>query len=315
MICIYHSRDLDGYSSAAIIKLKYPEAKLIGFDYGQTLPMHQIPAGEEVIMVDVSLPMAEMKHLAVHAGKLTWIDHHKSAIDDFHAYFCKETPRKEVELSYGGGGLVIAYPLTYLGIRHSVHAQLQIGIAACEIAWQWCFGDTEMPMAIKLLGEYDTWRNSDNDRWENGILPFQFGLRQICNSPETFPQELFLLYPKVVDDIIKQGITILQYQAQVNAAQCKGAFEYEFEGYKAICLNAGGINSEAFKTVYDESKHDIMMPFKYDGKTGNWVISLYSTKPEIDCSAIAKTRGGGGHKGAAGFQVKDINTVFTNLNN
>jgi nanoRNase/pAp phosphatase (c-di-AMP/oligoRNAs hydrolase) len=37
-----------------------------------------------------------------------------------------------------------------------------------------------------------------------------------------------------------------------------------------------------------------------------WNVSLYSTKPEIDCGEIAKSFGGGGHKGAAGFQGKEL---------
>lgn len=31
MIGLYHSEDLDGFTSGAIIKLKYPEAKMIGY--------------------------------------------------------------------------------------------------------------------------------------------------------------------------------------------------------------------------------------------------------------------------------------------
>jgi hypothetical protein len=60
MIGICHSRDLDGYTSGAILKLKYPEIKLIGYDYGQPIPWDQIPVGEAVIMADVSLPMSDM---------------------------------------------------------------------------------------------------------------------------------------------------------------------------------------------------------------------------------------------------------------
>jgi nanoRNase/pAp phosphatase (c-di-AMP/oligoRNAs hydrolase) len=35
-------------------------------------------------------------------------------------------------------------------------------------------------------------------------------------------------------------------------------------------------------------------------------VSLYSTRDDIDCGAIAKTYGGGGHKGAAGFQCDTL---------
>jgi nanoRNase/pAp phosphatase (c-di-AMP/oligoRNAs hydrolase) len=91
--------------------------------------------------------------------------------------------------------------------------------------------------------------------------------------------------------------------------QCrKSSFEIEFKGLKAICLNGGGFNSDVFKSVYDESRHDIMMPFQFNGRF--WTVSLYTTKDEVDCSVIAKSMGGGGHKKAAGFQVDDIKTII-----
>jgi oligoribonuclease NrnB/cAMP/cGMP phosphodiesterase (DHH superfamily) len=112
----------------------------------------------------------------------------------------------------------------------------------------------------------------------------------------------------VVKSVVEQGKTVLKYQSQVNESQCKKAFEIEFEGYRAICLNGGGFNSNVFDSVYDETKHDIMMPFQFNGKF--WTISIYSTKPEIDCSVMAKKFGGGGHLSACGFQTEDIKSIF-----
>ena len=95
MICIYHSRDLDGHTSGAIVKRWHEQfntdpkdvLKLIGYDYGQPVPYDQIPAGEAVVMIDVSLKMPEMAKLAIHSGhQFTWIDHHASAIKDFREY-------------------------------------------------------------------------------------------------------------------------------------------------------------------------------------------------------------------------------------
>lgn len=290
MICIYHNRDLDGFTSGAIVKRKYPDAKLIGFDYSDSIAdlLNQIPQGEEVIMIDVSLPMVAMMVLSDRTDhKFTWIDHHISAIKEFEAL---DHPNKQF-----------------------IKAVLQNGIAACEVGWNYLFPNEKMPEAVKLLGEYDTWRNQDKERWENKILPFQFGMRLNCNSPETFPKELIPLDLNEVNDrifwIIEQGKIILQYQSQVNELNCKkAAFECEFEGLRAICLNGGGFNSDVFKSVYDESKHDIMMPFQFNGK--QWTVSLYTTKDNVDCSAIAKSKGGGGHLKASGFQVSDIKTIF-----
>lgn len=69
--------------------------------------------------------------------------------------------------------------------------------------------------------------------------------------------------------------------------------------YNAICANRGFTNSQLFDSVYDSTRHDLMLVFCF--KKGRYHFNLYSDKSEIDCGKIAKTFGGGGHKGAAGF--------------
>jgi hypothetical protein len=128
---------------------------------------------------------------------------------------------------------------------------------------------------------------------------------------ETFPIDVFE-NEKLVKQIINDGLIVLKYQSQSNEFQCKkAAFEFEFNGLRAICLNGGGFNSDVFKSVYDENIHDIMIPFQFNGK--NWSFSLYTTKDDIDCSKIAKLYGGGGHKKASGFQIDDISKIFSNI--
>lgn len=285
MICIYHSRDLDGFTSAAIVKRKYPDATLIGYDYGEELSIDKIPAAEPIIMVDVSLPMDKMLLLANRShNKFTWIDHHASAIKDYEKF--RETN------------------------DWFCHAVLKSGIAACEITWLHLFQNEVVPTAVRLLGEYDTWRNADKEHWEDVVLPLQYGMRLICNSPETFPIYLFgEEMNEEIWDIKRRGNIILKYQAQSNENFCqKAAFTHTMDGVRCLCINKFGGGSMVFDSIYDESKHDIMMPFFFNGT--KWIFSLYSTKPEIDCSVIAKARGGGGHKGAAGFEAEDISSVF-----
>ena len=283
MTCIYHSRDLDGFCSAAIVLKKYPDCQMIGYDYGQAFP--EIPMGEELIMVDVSLPMDRMVELGHRCSRFTWIDHHISAIREYEAL-----------------------PQWDQAIIRSV---LDSTKAACEGTWTYLFPEDLMPEAVLLLGEYDSWRNQNQERGGQVVLPFQYGMRQMCNGVTSFP--MVMLEPEVefnpmLGQAIGRGRTILTYQRQQDEAACKSAaFEFTFEGYRAICLNGGGFNSNAFASVYDEAKHDIMMPFRYNGKF--WTFSLYTTK-DIDCSEISKKYGGGGHKKAAGFQVEDFNSVF-----
>lgn len=289
MICIYHSKDLDGYCSGAIVKLKFPDAKLIGYDYGQQFPWDDIEVGKPVIMIDVSLPMIDMGKLAELTNhQLTWIDHHVSAINDY---------KNSSDIGLGG-----------------VTPVLEDGISACEGGWKYLFPDVRMPMAVKLLGEYDTWRNKDKDRWDRYIMPFQYGMRMKCQSAETFPQELLKQEGNesisfgAVNEMIVVGGAILSYQKTQNERACKSAFEVEFEGLKGIALNNGGANSQVFESVYNPEIHDVMIPFVFTGK--HWTFSLYTTKDEVDCSVIAKSKGGGGHKKAAGFQLKELPDEF-----
>jgi len=290
MICIYHSRDLDGYCSGAIVKKKYPEAKLIGFDYGQGLQklLDLIPPREKIIMVDVSLPMNEMHELWLHSGSLTWIDHHESAINDYADYH-----------------------KTHCQHVISFIAVLENGISACEGAWKWLFPKLDMPRTVQLLGEYDTWRNSDLSHWNNVVLPFQFGMRLNVSSAESFPQILLDsesdMASMKINEIFIKGDTILEYQKQQNIISMRGSFDATFEGYRVLACNGGGFNSQAFESKWNEDDYDLMMPFKYDG--AKWIFSLYTTK-DIDCSAIAKKYGGGGHKKAAGFMLTELPTFI-----
>lgn len=293
MIGIYHSKDLDGLTCGAIMLHRYPEIKLIGFDYGEDIwdKLKDYPP-QPVIIADVSLAITEDSNEMMKLGRwcngeVTWIDHHKSAIEAFEQ---TTGPRQPGVYVVEGFGKVV----------------VEIGRAACEIAWEYLLRmqrrDPEMPEAIKLLGEYDTWRNQDKEHWENEVMPFQYGMRMHCTSPESFPTSVFVNGKTTLEAIKRDGMIILRYQKQMNErAASMTAFELNFEGYRAICMNNGGANSQLFASVYDEAKHDIMLPFVYNGKY--WVFSIYSTNPAIDCSVLAKKYGGGGHRQAAGFQI------------
>ena len=114
------------------------------------------------------------------------------------------------------------------------------------------------------------------------------------------------------------GKAILRYQAEVNRrAMETGAHEFEWDGVcvpdypddptcedespvRVLACNTIVFNSQFFDGFYDPKKHDVMCAHCRLAN-GKWKVSLYSTKPEIDCGEICKAFGGGGHKGAAGF--------------
>lgn len=285
MICIHHNKDLDGYCSGAVVRRKYPDCKLIGWDYGQPLPDFKEMVGEDVVMIDISFPIPDILRLS-DISRLTIIDHHISF-------------KKEVDQLTDNQ-------------KDSFKYIYQLGIAACEIGWKYFFPDEKLPRAVELLGKYDTWRK--DEEWDEFVLPFQYGMRQICTDPLTFPMKLleggsdYEVGGRIVP-IIDNGKAILSYQEQQDMLACqRSSFEIEFEGLRAICLNQGAFSSNTLQTVYDPEKHDVMVGFQYNGKF--WNVSLRSAKDEVDVSVIAKSRGGGGHKAAAGFEAKTFEEIF-----
>lgn len=289
MIAFYHSRDLDGWCSGAIIKLKYPDCELIGYDYGQPFPFYKC-WNQEVIMVDVSLqPLRKMIDLS-SICKLTWIDHHKGAIDDYNIALQKEI----------------------INVTWKINAVLDTKLSACELTWKYLFPNMPIPTAVTLLGRYDTFRKTEGFWTET--INFQYGMRLICNSPETFPKvflfDEMVLYSQI-EHVMKNGEIVLKYQSQVDESTAKKAFIIDFEGHPALTVNGIQFNSQAFKSVYDPEKHDIMMMFQYEPSINQWKFSIYTEKEGIDCAAIAKKYGGGGHPKAAGFQL--TNDAFNDL--
>lgn len=288
MICFYHSGDLDGHCSGAIVKMKHPKCKMIGINYGDPFPWEMVK-GQKIIMVDFSLqPFTEMLKLfsMENIKSILWIDHHKSVIDDFMAI--EEVSKANVvDLLIWDNG------------TNKVKAMLNIKFAACELTWFYFFPGKNIPTAAHLLGRYDVWDHADHT-----VMPFQWGVRSAGNTDpnnQKFWAELFSrkVYCK---ELLKEGETILKFRDIENAKYLKGfAFETTFDGYSALAVNRGLTNSIMFDSC--KNKYDLFITFAY--KKGQWDVLLYS-KGKIDVSLIAKEHGGGGHANAAGFKTDKI---------
>lgn len=281
MKCFYHSADLDGHCSGAIIKNLHPECEMIGINYGQEFPFDTVAKDEIVYMVDFCLQPFDLMEKLNSICQLIWIDHHKTAIDE--AYDKGFIAR--------GGQLI------------------RDGMAGCELVWEYEYQHQKtVNKAVYLLGRYDVW-----DHYDPETLPFQYGMRMIG---DTLPgseiwKELFN-NNDLTSEIITTGKIVIEYERQQNIKFCRAysfetAIEKDGQSLSAICINRGLTNSQIFDSVYNPEKHDLMITFcRLKPPAGKWTVSLYSTKNEIDCGTIAKSFGGGGHKGAAGFQCVEL---------
>lgn len=304
-VVIYHRADYDGLFSRAIAeRVLGASAEYIGWDYGDPLPAIR-PEVNLIYMIDISVDGM------MDDPRITWIDHHKSAIDKFSA---------------GIPGLRID------------------GVAACRLAWQW-FQDaikaqgipkedyverrvTE-PLAVRLAGEYDVWDKRD-DRTDT----FQAGLRSVVHKfPDPKWEEMLSMRrlsiseiealrdvgheymiepdgstpPAVFWQALENGRLLLRVKQEENDGIIKQfGFKVVMEGLTFLACNAARYNSLLF-TAGVLPEHDALLGFNYDGK-GKWRISPYHApgKEHHDLSLIAAKYGGGGHRGACGFKTDKL---------
>lgn len=284
-ICLYHGIDLDGFCSGAIyekyMKETEQEYRLIPANYGWDLPWDDF-VGANVTMIDFSFKAPEMERLVGIARSVTVIDHHKTAIAELEQF------------------------------QEVAHLVMKTEYAGCELAWRHYFPLLKhiISPTVALLGRYDVWDHANPD-----VLPFQYGMRLYDLDPSKGADRgmwgdlLRLEWLGLMDNILHEGKTVLKYQTREDEIGAKaGCFDVEWEGLRWVAANRGGRGSQFFNSVWDESKYDGMMSFSWNGK--DWTFGLYSTKPEVDCGAIAAKHGGGGHAGAAGFRAPVLDFVL-----
>lgn len=287
-LCFYHSADLDGHCSGALVKFHDPNVELIGIDYGDDFPWDKIEKGDKVYMVDFCLqPFGDMLRLNSRCD-LVWIDHHKSAIEE---------QKKQ--------------HITIKGVRTT-------NKAACELTNEWIFGKNQIHPVVELLGRYDIWDQSDKELWDTGILPFQKGFKEefLVTDPVKNFQMWFNIFSwhdfdkGDMNRIVELGLKSIERAKIQNAAYIKKyAYETKFEGFNCVVVNKGMTGSQLFDSVWDEIRYGMMITYIHSqGKF--FTVSLYSTRNDVDCSVIAKQYGGGGHKGAAGFQIESLPFEF-----
>jgi oligoribonuclease NrnB/cAMP/cGMP phosphodiesterase (DHH superfamily) len=291
MKCFYHG-DLDGKCAAAILyhsKVLTCTPEMFSMHYKNTLNLQNIQPHEEIWIVDFSFKPDVMEELLKITQNIVWIDHHKTSME-------------------------YKYSVELKGIRDN-------NFSGCELTWKYLYPAVPMPTIVKMLGRYDVW---DFSKFGTNLNALQAGIQLQENNPESKNWGLWfgegvldhggVLVPRSetprLYHLLTEGGIALKYRDNQYSYFIKSySFFAEFEGYKAICCNAGGASSQLFDSVTED--YDLMIPFVFDGE--QWTVSLY-TKKDIDCSELAKKYGGGGHKKASGFVCRELplkNKKFT----
>lgn len=324
MIVLHHN-DADGRCAAAIVHawvgVKGPlglihmepneppvlsGVSFIEMDYAKAIPFDIIRPDEQVWIVDFSLKLEDMDRLLAITKDVTWIDHHKTAIEKYENY------------------------------PHRIAGYRRDGVAGCVLTWQYVHwfssrGSRSMlvdedsipfmdpsariaipvPRGVLMIGDYDVWAHKIP-----GSTEFYEGMKLRDQTPgsqdwwQVLTGEAEGCYGDgrplptrdVCGPIMEAGRTAIKYRDNYCASMNKSyGFASEIDGVKCWVCNIYAFGSMGFAERMKE--FPVCAACVFDGK--KWTISLYSDLG-TDVSVICKAHGGGGHKGAAGF----VSAVF-----
>lgn len=291
MKCFYHN-DPDGKCAGFWVandvnvndKSYYrDEPKMYAIDYRTKFPLEIVRPDEQIYIVDYSISTDEMWKLLDKTQNVTWIDHHKTAIEMYEGF------EHEIRgIRYDG---IAASMLTYCYIKHMTHNG-EGNIKTFDLSMM-----NDAPWFTKLIADWDVWKHEYGDNARNFIVAFD----AYDFNPTSSEWNKFKKYENYENSMIEEGKVMAIFRDGWAKEYMNLGFETVFEGYKCYAVNLGCCGSEYFKSL-PEDKYDIFIRFVFDGI--EYSFSMYSKT--VDVSEIAKKYGGGGHKLAAGFQCKKL---------
>jgi uncharacterized protein len=268
---VLHHNDLDGRASAAIWYSVHKDSVFLEMDYKNPIPWSELEKYEFVVLLDFSIQPASDWEKLKHKN-VCWIDHHISAINAAPQW-----------------------------VKERDGLQSMNNKCGALLTWNWLYNLHEAllpPYFIKLIDAWDRWTHNG----DLNVLRFKYGMDSIDNTPKKKIWKDLLFGQNTVkserlSELCNRGQIVMEYQT-INNADILSNYGYSIilYGFPVLVCNVPKVNSQFFDS--DNNHYKIHATCVHDGKV--WTVSLYSK--EVDVSEIAIEYGGGGHKGAAGFQ-------------
>ncbi len=267
-LVIYHADCLDGLGAAwsAFCKLGN-QCRYVPAHYGDAIP--NFAMGSRIYILDYSYPPELLMDALRTAGQIILIDHHVTAMEQYSLFFKTQKLPKNLSINFD--------------LSHS----------GCVLTWQYFFHGEPIPDILQYIEDRDLWR-------------FKLeGTREITTALyEKMPINFEDMARLDLSELLSVGrIQLKQFTGMVNRL-AKSQHHVFIAGHMGLGVNAPSVFSSDLGQVLAEKSGTFGMTYHYDGKKSRWNFSLRSMG-EFDVGQLATGFGGGGHKNAAGFTLKN----------
>ena len=234
-------------------------------------PVPDMPLGAVVYILDFSYPRDDLERLAERC-KVVVLDHHKTSQEDLAGL-----PFAIFDMERSGAGM----------------------------AWDYFRGPAGRPPLIAAIEDRDLWRFA---------LP---GTKRISSGLRSYPMD-FDLWDRLMyatGNLEQEGEAIERYIQRLCENLAEDAHIEEWPEGPVFVVNAPGqLTSELADYLLDTTLryhygNQVLFVAAYKDMADRRLWSLRS-RGDFDVGEVAKARGGGGHKNAAGFRSAAIKSVM-----
>lgn len=274
-VCIYHKNCFDGICAAWVVSKVYPNAEFMAFSYDMEFPFHEYGKNDDIIIVDFSFKRNVMLAIKEHCKSLLVLDHHKTAQAN-----CD-------------------------GLDFCVFNMDESG---ASLAWEYYFGNlipinrVELPLLVRYIKDRDLWlfKENDSEIINSYIQSFPMTIENYDNLNREFENSGW-------QPAYEGGKSINRYKHTMTQAICKNVKAISFGKnleYIIPIVNTSLLFSEVGHELCVQFPEALFSAYYFDrlnDSVRQWGLRSVG---DFDVSAIAKQFGGGGHRNAAGFEVK-----------
>ncbi len=297
---LYHANCPDGFGAAFAAWLRFgSDAEYIPVSYGKELPDMLTGEGTEVYVLDFSYPTRVIDDLVTSHGKVVVLDHH-------HTAKCELESMIE---EYNADPYLVRFDLNKSG---------------AVMAWEYFHSAQSVPEFFHYLQDRDLWifKLPQSREVSMALRSYPYDFKKWSEISGIVTQgQIYELPGIMLDDLKKQGVHCRRLTEQQVENMAKHCRFFEFRdccdsswslkpttvkpcrtelGFIVPAANASVFFSEVGEKLlelYPEAPFAAYYSDRADGKR-QWGLR---SRPDFDCSVVAKAFGGGGHKQAAGF--------------
>jgi oligoribonuclease NrnB/cAMP/cGMP phosphodiesterase (DHH superfamily) len=279
---VYHQikKDVDcpdGIAAAWVAKQKYPDAVLIGANYGQEPP--DITFFDRVLVVDFSFPI-DILNQWDETTELTVIDHHKTAMKD---------------------------------LENFSNAIFDMDESGATLAWRVLFPNDPVPTWLDYVRDRDLWNFElpASEEIHEAVAFMGRSMRQMDWLTTLGGNDLVDTLKPIGAKLLEPKRKRI---AEIAATAIETQIYQQYAMFVEIPESETRLTSDVCAAIYKANPtRAFVMARSWNSAEGRWDLSFRSDKngKDFDVSQVAKSLGGGGHRNASGAKTDAIEFAVT----